>query len=166
MLLRLSKILLTSASALFLFFVVFNNTTDYYSNFHFVQHVLSMDSTFAGNAGMWRAMPSPIVHHLFYLGIILWETACCVLIGLGTVRLWQNRNAPPAAWQKAKGLAALGLTISLFQWYFAFVTIGGEWFLMWQSKIWNGQDAAFRMFTMMGLSLIYLTMKNDDLEGS
>ncbi len=164
MLLRLSKILVTAASALFLFFVVFNNTTDYWSNYNFVDHVLSMDTTFKGNAGMWRAMPSPLIHHLFYAGIILWEFVSFLLIALGTFKLWQARAGSTIAWQKAKGLAALGLTLSLFQWYFAFITIGGEWFLMWQSRIWNGQDAAFRMFTMMGIGLIHLTMRNDDLE--
>ena len=166
MLLRLSKIIVTSASALFLLIVVFNNLTDYWSNFHFVQHVLSMDSTFPGNAAMWHAVPWPIAHHLFYAGIILWEATAGTLIALGTIKLWQNRAAPAATWQKAKGLAALGLTISLFQWYFAFIVVGGEWFLMWQSKTWNGQDAAFRMFAMMGISLIYLTMRNDDLDGA
>jgi len=28
---------------------------------------------------------------------------------------------------------------------------------MWQSKTWNGQDAAFRMFTILGITLIYLS---------
>jgi predicted small integral membrane protein len=162
MLLRYSKILITSASAFFLLLVVFNNTTDYGSNFQFVKHVLSMDTTFPGNSGMWRALPQPIVHHLFYASIILWEATCCVLIGLGTLRMWKARSADGPTWHKSKQLAALGLTISLLQWYVAFVSVGGEWFLMWQSRTWNGQDAAFRMFTMMGISLIYLTMRNDE----
>ncbi len=33
----------------------------------------------------------------------------------------------------------------------AFLDVGGEWFLMWQSKIWNGQEEAFRMFTVVGV---------------
>ena len=40
-------------------------------------------------------------------------------------------------------------------WFVGFIAVGGEWFLMWQSKIWNGQDAAFRMFTMLFLILLY-----------
>jgi predicted small integral membrane protein len=27
---------------------------------------------------------------------------------------------------------------------------------MWQSKIWNGQEAAFRMFTVVGIVLLLL----------
>jgi predicted small integral membrane protein len=43
-------------------------------------------------------------------------------------------------------------------WLLAFTTIGGEWFLMWQSRDWNGQQAAFRMFTTEALILILLLL--------
>ena len=162
-LIRVSKIALAGASAFFLLLVVFNNLTDYGSNFEFVKHVLSMDTTFPGNAGMWRAQTSPAVHHAFYATIILWETVTCVLLGAGTWRLWRARAAAAAAWQGAKSLATLGLTLSLLQWYVAFIAVGGEWFLMWQSKTWNGQDAAFRMFAIMGVSLVFLSLRDDEL---
>jgi predicted small integral membrane protein len=32
---------------------------------------------------------------------------------------------------------------------------------MWQSKTWNGQEAAFRMFTMMGISLLFLILGDE-----
>jgi len=41
-------------------------------------------------------------------------------------------------------------------WLVAFLSAGGEWFLMWQSKTWNGQEAAFRMFTVVGIVLLLL----------
>jgi len=159
---RYCKIALTACSFLFLLTVVFNNTTDYDSNYQFVRHVLSMDTTFPGNSGMWRALRDPLWHKAFYGSIIGWEALGCILIGLGTLRLWRARRAPAAEWQRAKGLASAGLTASLFQWYFAFMTVGGEWFLMWQSRTWNGQDAAFRLFTMMGLSLVFLNLRDDE----
>jgi len=158
--LRYCKIALTGASSLFLLAVVFNNTTDYNSNYLFVRHVLSMDTTFPGNAGMWRALRAPLWHTVFYASIILWEALGCVLIGLGTLRLWRARQATADVWEKAKSLASVGLTAGLLLWYIAFVTVGGEWFLMWQSKSWNGQEAAFRMFAMMGLNLIFLNMRD------
>jgi predicted small integral membrane protein len=49
-------------------------------------------------------------------------------------------------------------------WLVAFLTVGGEWFLMWQSKIWNGQEAAFRMFTTIGIVLILLTQPDTDAQ--
>jgi predicted small integral membrane protein len=41
------------------------------------------------------------------------------------------------------------------------MTVGGEWFLMWQSRIWNGQDAAFRLFAFMGVSLLFLNQPDE-----
>jgi predicted small integral membrane protein len=161
---RLSKILLTANSALFLALVVFNNTTDYYSNYHFIEHVLSMDTTFPGNSGMWRAITSPACFRLFYAGIIGWEAFTGILLGLGVWRLWRARRGSAAEWKKAKTFAVVGFTLSLTQWYTAFVTIGGEWFLMWQSKTWNGQDAALRMFALMGISLIFLCLPDPELD--
>jgi predicted small integral membrane protein len=159
--LRLCKIALTAASCLFLATVVFNNLVDSNSNYQFVRHVLSMDTTFPGNAAMGRAITAPILHKAFYASIILWEAVTCILIGLGSCRLWCARSAPAAEWQQAKTLAIIGLTLSLLQWYVAFIIVGGEWFLMWQSRIWNGQEAAMRMFTMMGISLVFLSLKDE-----
>jgi len=156
MLLRLAKISLTAASAFFLLLVAFNNVTDYDSNFQFVRHVLSMDTSFPGNTLMWRALPAPAVHHIFYASIILWEFTAGGLLAAGTVKLWRARSAAPAGWSQAKSLATAGLALSLLQWFVAFLTVGGEWFVMWQSKTWNGQEAAFRMFTVFGIILVFL----------
>lgn len=161
MTIRTCKVVVTALSAIFLFFVVLNNTTDPNSNYQFVRHVLGMDTTFPGNAAMYRAVRAPLLHKAFYASIIAWEALCCLLIGAGALRLWRARGAPAAEWRKAKGLATVGLTAGLVQWYFAFITVGGEWFLMWQSRTWNGQDAAFRMFAIMGLSLIFLSQADD-----
>jgi predicted small integral membrane protein len=160
---RLSKIALVAAVGFFLLLVVFNNLTDYGSNLGFVQHVLAMDTTFEGNAGMWRALPSPAVHHAFYWSIIAWEAVSMGLAFAGAWRLWQARRAPAAAFHRAKSLAVAALTVSLLQWFVAFITVGGEWFLMWQSRIWNGQDAAFRMFACLGLILVFLAQDDKEL---
>lgn len=159
--LRLCKILIVSLSFLYLLVVTFNNLTDPNSNYQFVRHVLSMDTTFPGNTLMYRSIRAPILHKAFYASIIGWEALSCALIGAGALRLWKKRGSPAPEWKKAKGLASLGLTASLIQWYLAFMTVGGEWFLMWQSRIWNGQDAAFRLFAFMGLSLLFLNQADD-----
>jgi predicted small integral membrane protein len=65
-LIRCSKILLVASVALFTTLVVFNNITDYGSNYAFVEHVLRMDTTFPNNKGMWRAITSPTLHHAAY----------------------------------------------------------------------------------------------------
>jgi predicted small integral membrane protein len=48
-------------------------------------------------------------------------------------------------------------------WLVAFLSVGGEWFLMWQSHSWNGQEEAFRMFAVVGLVL--LIVMQPDTEG-
>ena len=48
-------------------------------------------------------------------------------------------------------------------WFFGFMVVGGEWFQMWQSQTWNGQEAAFRFIGCIGLVLIFLAQKDDEL---
>jgi predicted small integral membrane protein len=153
---RLARIALLKGYALYLALVVFNNLTDHASNYVFIQHVLAMDTTFPGNAGMWRALHAPWAIHAFYTTIIVWEAAACGLIAAGAWRLWRARAASPAAFQRAKGLAIAGLTLSLLQWLVAFIAVGGEWFLMWQSPAWNGNETAARMFLVAGVVLLFV----------
>jgi hypothetical protein len=83
---RVCKALLLAAMGFFFLLVVFNNITDFDSNYQFVRHVLMMDSTFPGNRGMWRAISSPAIHLLFYGSIIAWEVLNAVLCWCADVR--------------------------------------------------------------------------------
>jgi len=162
MTLRTAKVLLVFAVALFYTFVVFNNLTDYDSNYQFVRHVLMMDSTFPGNHGMWRAINSPALHTAFYVSIITWEAVAMALCWWGGARLVKTLGESSAAFNSAKRIAIAGLTVSLLQWLVAFLCVGGEWFLMWQSKTWNGQEAAFRNFAVMGIVLLLVAQPDAD----
>ena len=158
MMLRAAKIVLVLGIAIFYTFVVFNNIADYDSNYQFVRHVLMMDSTFPGNHGMWRAINSPAAHTAFYVSIIAWEFITMVLCWWGAARLVRGFNASAEEFQRGKGVAIAGLTLSLLMWLVAFLGVGGEWFLMWQSKNWNGQEAAFRMFAIVGIVLLLVAL--------
>ena len=158
MVIRASKCALLFAVGLFYLLVVFNNTTDYNSNYEFVHHVMMMDSTFPGNSGMWRAINSTWLHHALYDSIIAWEAVTMVLALVGAMRLLGKLRAPAMEFNMAKRLGITALTLSLLMWLVAFLTVGAEWFLMWQSKVWNGQEAAGRMFNVIGLLLIYVTL--------
>jgi len=163
MILRTAKTFLVLAIALYYTLVVLNNTTDYNSNFQFIRHVLMMDSTFPNNRGMWRAINSPAIHTLFYITVITWESLTMILCWWGGIKLARAVKAPAAIFQQTKNMAIGGLTLSLLMWLVAFLTIGAEWFLMWQSRTWNGQEAAFRMFTIVGIVLILVVMKDEEL---
>ena len=159
---RAAKMLLLASIALFYTLVVFNNTTDFDSNYQFVRHVLSMDSTFPGNNGMWRAIDAPWMHLTFYCPIILWEALTTVLAWWGAIALFRALRAPAADFNAAKRIPIIALTMSMLMWMVAFLSVGAEWFLMWQSKIWNGQEAAFRMFAVVGIVLIVMLQPDRD----
>lgn len=151
---RCTRLCLIAGIALFFTLVVFDNTTDFFSNYAFVHHVLLMDTTFPGNRAVWRALHAPWTHLAFYLSIICWEALNMLLCWTAVVALLRARHAGPAVYHRARAIAIYALTAGLLLWLVAFTVIGGEWFLMWQSKIWNGQDAAFRMFTIEALTLV------------
>ncbi len=159
MALRVSKAVLVLAIALFYTILVLNNITDYGSNYEFVRHVLMMDSTFPGNHLMWRAFNSPPVHTVFYIGIIAWESVTMFLCWWAGVRLLKSYRANGAQFAAAVNVAMIALTTSLLMWLVAFLDIGGEWFLMWQSKMWNGQEEAFRMFVVVGVVLLIVVQR-------
>lgn len=159
---RISKVALLAAVALFMALVTLNNVIDYGSNFEFVKHVLSMDTTFPENQLRWRALTNPAVHHLFYAVIIAWEATSTLAIGWSAVRLWRLRTASSEVFGAAKGFAVGALTLNLLLWFVAFITVGGEWFVMWQSQVWNGQTAAFRMFACVGIVLLFLKTSDPD----
>jgi predicted small integral membrane protein len=164
MMTRAAKLVLLAGVALFYSLVVFNNLTDFDSNYQFVRHVLSMDSTFPGNSGMWRGILSPSIHLAFYIGIIAWETLTTILLWWGVVRLAHALRLTAAAFNSAKRVPVIALTLSMLMWLVAFLSIGAEWFLMWQSHTWNGQEAAFRMFAVVGVVLLIILQPDTETQ--
>jgi predicted small integral membrane protein len=102
---------------------------------------------------MWRAINSPVWHTVLYLSIIAWETVTMILCWLGGFLM---AGALHAGFNQSKRVAISALTLSLLMWFVVFLSVGGEWFLMWQSKTWNGQDEAARMFTVIGIILLFV----------
>ena len=139
MITRLAKTLLLMGIALYYTLVVLNNLTDFGSNYEFIRHVLSMDSTFPVNHSMWRALTAPAMHLFFYWFIIAWEFVTMVLAWWGLVNLLRALRMPANDFIAAKRVAVSALTLSLLMWLVGFLDVGGEWFLLWQSHAWNGQ---------------------------
>jgi len=121
-----------------------------------------MDTTFPGNKAMWRALNAPAWHMIFYVCIIGWETATMIMSWWGTLVLFRKLRSSAADFNTAKRMAILALTLGLLMWLVAFLTVGAEWFLMWQSRQWNGQEAAFRMFAVVGIVLLVMLQPERD----
>lgn len=140
--LRLLQAFTLFAAGLFGLFVFMGNLMDYDSNYQFVKHVLSMDTTFEGNALMWRAITVPWVWTVGYIGIILAEGAFAALGLIGGVKLFLRRDADAATYNSVRGWGYSAYGIGFAIWFIGFIVIGSEWFAMWQSSSWNGKDTA------------------------
>lgn len=164
MVIRYAKIVVVGMLAAFAALAAFNNLTDYNSNFYFVQHVLSMDTTFLGNAAMNRAINAQWLWHGAYWVIIAGEALTAILLAGGALLLWRARQGTAQQFNRAKACSVAGLTMGLVVWFFGFMVIGGEWFLMWQSQEWNGQNAAFKFYAATLGVLVFLNQRDADLE--
>src|SRR4029078_2322463 len=143
---RYAKIAMSLALAAFCLLVAFDNLTDYGTNYLFVQHVLSMDPTFPGNALMYRSITNPLLWRIAYALIIAAEGATGILFLAGAIRLIQVRNASGAVFNQAKALVVAGATLAFLVWFFGFMVVAGEWVAMWQSESLDGQEGGLRFY--------------------
>jgi predicted small integral membrane protein len=161
---RLIKICLGIVVGLYMLLVCFNNLTDYDTNFQFVSKVSGMEDVFSREKNGWRAIASPVLQHIFYLFIIGWEILITVMVALGVVRMLRAYRGEAPAFKNSGKLLRTGFFLGTVLWFTIFVTIGGEWFLMWQAKIWNGQSTAFMLTICFLLFLIYQHQVDDRIE--
>jgi predicted small integral membrane protein len=161
---RISKIAMTAALAAFAFIVTYNNLVDYGSNYEFVKHVLSMDTTFPGNKLTGRAITNPTLWNVAYGAIIAVEGVTFLLLAIGAIAMLLAIGAPATGFQRAKLWVVAGVTLGFLVWFFGFMVVGGEYFAMWQSKTWNGQEAAFRFYITMLAVLIYVMQPDGEFE--
>jgi predicted small integral membrane protein len=160
---RLVKMSMVASIAAFALLVAFDNVVDYRSNYEFVRHTLSMDTTFPGNALQGRAIASPAIWDVAYWAIILTEAATGILLALGAFRLAVNLRAGATVFNAAKTLVVVGAGLGFLLWFTGFMVVGGEWFAMWQSKAWNGQQAAFWFYMTLLAVLIFVNQPDGEL---
>ncbi|MYV39871.1 DUF2165 family protein [Streptomyces sp. SID1328] len=146
--LTLAATVLTGVLALYIALVALGNITDFGTNQQYVRHVLAMDTTFKDDHLMWRAITSTALQDTAYVAIIAWETVAAAVLVWGTW-LWARRDNA-----RARRFSTYGLLMLILLFGAGFIAIGGEWFAMWQSKTWNGVDAATRVFLLSGVALI------------
>jgi predicted small integral membrane protein len=162
LLVRLAKIAMIAALAAFAFIVTYDNVVDYGSNYDFVWHVLSMDTTFPNNALMHRAITDNRVWAAAYAAIIAVEGLTCLLLMIGALALLARLKVPAERFNRAKVWAVAGLTVGFGLWFFGFLVVAGEYFAMWQSRTWNGQEAAFRITMVILGVLIFVSLPDRD----
>jgi predicted small integral membrane protein len=162
---RAAKAAAVAAIALFASLVTFGNLTDYGTNFAFVQHVMSIDTIFPWSTIGYRAITNPALQHAAYAVIIAAEGVTALLCWMGAAALVRRLYAEAAAFNRAKGPAVVGLTLGFLLWQVGFMSIGGEWFGMWQSRQWNGVPSAFRFASIIIAVLIFVALPDQELDG-
>ncbi len=160
---RIAKTAMLAAIAGTATLVVFDNVTDYPTNFAFVRHVLAMDTIFPDSGIGYRAITNPALHHAAYAIIIAAEAMAALMCWIGAVQLFGQRRASAGAFNGAKRFAIAGLTLGFLTWQFGFMGIGGEWFGMWQSAQWNGMQAAFRFAMVIVAVLIFVALPDEEV---
>jgi len=154
---RWLKIFVLLVVALYATFVALGNLMDYDSNYEFVRHVLSMDTTFRDNHLMWRAITDPLLHTLAYWGIIAVEISIAVLGWIGVYKMCRAQNAPSQVFTEAKTIGLYAFMLAVLLWFVGFIDFGSEWFAMWQSSTWNGKQTAMDITTVvLGFLIVYL----------
>jgi predicted small integral membrane protein len=125
---------------------------------------MKMDTVFPGNRCLNRAILNPIFHHGVYWIIILWEFLISTSLLWGAYRLFQALRSTAEVFQRSKSIATLGLTLAFALMLFGFLTIGGEWFFMWQSSQYqSGLDSASRVLIVLGITLLFLQSSDQGL---
>ena len=158
---RSVKIVMVGSLALFAGLVTYDNLTDYETNYTFVRHVLSMDTTPPGNALMYRSVNSPSWWQAAYALIIAGEGATALGFAGAAALLLRHLSSPAASFNRAKGLTAVAAGLGFLVWFFGFMVIGGEWFQMWRSPLWNDQQRAFRFYLTILAVLIFVMQKDE-----
>lgn len=161
---RLVKTALVASTALFALLVAYNNLADYDTNYAFVRHTLSMDTIFPSSTLKGRAITSPTLWALGYWSIIAAEAATGLVLAYGAFRLARALRAPASVFAAAKPYVVVGVGLGFLVWFTGFMVVGGEWFQMWQSQTWNGQQAAFRFYVTLMAVGIFVSMKDGELE--
>jgi predicted small integral membrane protein len=151
----------TAVMALYMTLVAFGNITDFGTNQQFVQHVLEMDTTFNDDDVMWRAVENDALQNFGYVGVIVWETLAALVLWYGA---WQMflRLRGGGDWTRARRLASAGLLMVVLLFGLGFITIGGEWFSMWQSSEWNGLEPALQNVILAAFALVFVHLPSRD----
>src|SRR5215831_7737545 len=161
---RLVKVAMVGSLALFALLVAFDNLVDYGTNYEFVRHTLSMDTTFPNNALKGRAITQPAAWAVGYWLIILTEAAVGLLLAFAALRLATTIRADARLFNSAKKFAVLGVGLGFLLWFTGFMVVGGEWFAMWQSRTWNGQQSAFHFYLTLLAVIIFVNQPDGELD--
>ena len=120
-----------------------NPTNPNASNWPFVQGVLSGDGVPADSGFEWRFIDATWVQAASYIGIMAMEAITGILLLIaGVLGLCGSRNH--GSWAAAQRWTYVGGLAGLAVFFFGFMVIGGNWFIMYLNSTWSGLEPAFQ----------------------
>ncbi len=159
--LRITKILLIAAVALWGFISAFLNIIDWSGTLRAVTAATSM-ATFEGAAD-WKATSNPAVIWVGSLFILLSKIGAAILCLIGLIKMWSVRKADAATFQSAKKFALTGCTVAVFMLFSGFIVVAESWFELWRSDVMRGPvlESAFRYGGMIALIALIVGAQDD-----
>jgi len=158
---RYCKFSLMAYISFFGLLVMYSNFTDYSSNYEYVGHILSMDTTRENLNLSYRAITSPMLHHRIYWFIITLEVIYTAFCLVGAYHLYRNISAPAEVFHEAKKFSIIGLLIAIFVYYVCLQVIGVEWFNMDESQVWNAKDWARHIVDFILPLMIFVALRTE-----
>ena len=100
------------------------------SNWPFVQGVLSGDGVPADIGFQWRFIDATWFQAASYIGIMTLETITGIVLLIAGIT-WLRASATSDRWNHAQKLTFIGGFLSLTIFFFGFMVVGGNWFIMY-----------------------------------
>ena len=157
------KILMTAGLAVLCALIAIGNIHDPDANLRFVQHVLSMDTVAPESAMVSHGVTIPLIWRIGFWSIVAGEALTAALFAWGVAELLRARKYKARAFHQSTRFVYAGAGCAFLIWFIGLSAVGGEWFAMWQSQVWNGQQAAFRIFASILLVSIFIAQPDCEL---
>ncbi|MSO26514.1 MAG: DUF2165 domain-containing protein [Candidatus Nanopelagicales bacterium] len=126
------------------------------SNWSFVQGVISGDGVPADSGFQWRFVDATWFQAIGYVGVIAGEASTGILLLIAGVKGLRNSSTCPR-WGHTQKWTYVGGIVGLAVFFFGFMVVGGNWFIMYLNSKWNGLEPAFQNAVMALLMLILVT---------
>lgn len=133
--------------------VAFDNISNPASNWVFVRGVMSLDGVPADSGFGWRAIDATPIQVAGYVGIILGETVSAVLLAVGGIG-GLRRTSSHDRWLRTQRWSLLGCAAGLLVFFFGFIVVGGNWWVMYLNDKWNGLGPAFQDSVLTALAML------------
>lgn len=126
------------------------------SNWPFVQGVISGDGVPADSGFGWRFVDATWFQALCYAGVVAAECITGALLVIAGVKGIRASGAG-TRWGHAQRWTFAGGTVGLALFFFGFMVVGGNWFIMYLNSKWNALEPAFWSAVMTMCMLLLVT---------